>query len=233
MTLIIGKQCDDGVLLVADSASISSNNNPLARDALKTLRGVRGGQSFTAVFGGYAGNVGEIQTLDVIKTASCVLTGTLQDNIMQAVRGRLQDEVANGDWTDSDGKVDQAARDQFEKAQRITVLLSIRHDEWWCIDVTAASQNMFQRILPPIMAINQPSADMQAFHQIQNLCDHSPQNLKQAAHTAGLIFDRATVLFSHEVCYPGTAMLHLPRGIESIIFSNPEELMAGVAQYAP
>jgi len=232
LTLIIGKQCNNGVLLVADSVSIAIDGGPPNNNAIKSLHGLTGDRAYSLVFGGHAGFVGGTMTLDVIRQAICDSAGLLQEDIRNAIREQLIDEVTNGDWNDANGKVDEAARDRFSN-QRVTVFLTLSRDEWWIIDVTANTQNYFARFPAPRMAIIQPGPNAAAFDELKSLCDNEPKSLLQASKTSGILFQRATELFPNEVLYPGTALIHLANGIKEISFSNADELSVAVARYAP
>jgi len=230
MTLIIAKQCSNGVLLICDSASTPEvgaiNNN-----AVKWLQGEWFGQSFALVFAGYAGNLDGIPTLDVIHTATSIAGRSLQNNLSNAIHDRLNNEVNEGDWTDdATGAVDEPKRARFASQERIAVFLSVRHNEWWIIDLTANHENTFAQQPHTEMRIT-PGGTGPAFEELLAMCIHTPQSLREATLTASAIFHRASILFPNQVRFPGRIVFHKVDGVTTESFSNVGELLAASEQH--
>lgn len=233
MTLIIGKHCSNGVLLIADSISKPDNGGPNAYNAVKSHHDVRGQDPFGVVFAGYASTPGGLTTLAVIQQAAAMPVGSIQDCIRDAIRARLNDEVTDVHWTDAYGVVNNVGRDHFKTTVPIIVFLGIRPNELWVIWTTAAKLELFQQIAPGQMVVPKFGSDPALYQQIDGLRDNHPQTLREAAATAGTLFHRATQLLPNDCGYPGTVLFLMGNGIHPAQFNSPAELQAAAAQYAP
>ncbi len=217
MTLIVGKNCSDGVLLVADSCARHTDGT-ITNDGVKWHCGFRQNEPFALVFGGFAASDKNPSiTLDALKAACAVPTGSIQDNVRDAAQRLLRDEVNHGQWED------EAEREHFRRNGVIIVLLSVRSYELCLILMTAQEIKIFQSVEKNRMVMGEIDTDHGTSEKLADLRNHSPQSVKEAFGSAAQLFQIASELLPNDVKYPGKVFVHRAGGVSEFGFTTAAE----------
>ena len=225
MTLLIGKQCKDGVLFLADGISISEKpGSPpiITTGAVKALCSEKSGRSYCMVFGGLAGLDTTRPTFDWLREAASKQDGSLQDNAERAAWESLRDAVKNGF-----GKNDEQQRIELMNHGSIVVFVSVRPDEWWEIDAFYDSSEK-NRIRPGFVVISLTGNSL-GMQELQPLLNHEDMTWREAVISCSRVFDKAAELFPERCRYPGTLCVQTLDGCVRKTFNSVNELM-GVAE---
>lgn len=226
MTLLLAKQCSDGVLLIADSVAIPEVG-AVHCNAIKFIIGNRGGQACAVIFGGFAGAQNGIQSIDALRAAIDAQPGPLPAVIRDTMRARLRDESDHGDWKDDvTGLDDNVKRELFRQNMVMTALVSSHPGELWAVHVKAGQTLSFESVYPCFTAITQPGQNTAAYEELKRLCNNHVQTIPQALKSAAQVFDRATVLFPGECCYPAAVLRSTAAGVTQTNYLNFAELDA-------
>lgn len=207
-------QCNDGVLIASDSASITTAGK-VSNTGTKHLSGLRNGQAFALAFAGYAGIENGPQTLAVIAEATRISTGNLVSNI----GGQLVDWL----YTES-FRGRKRMRKEFRRIGHVRVFVSLGFQEWWVVHATPRGFSESQ-IGHRLVVIGQPGPDPAAWKKLGDAVKAAPEWLVDGKREAGTLFELASQLFPSAVRYPGAATIHSAKGIKTISFKNQAELI--------
>ena len=214
MTFILGMQCDDGVLIVSDSASIAISGK-VTNTGIKSIYGVRKGQPFALAFAGYAGFENGDLTLSVIDKAVGCPTGDILNNIGTSLQKWLYVESFRGR---------KRTRKEFRKHASIRVFLSTQWNEWWVIHAKR-NGHASVRVAPRQIMMGRPGPGRAAWEELLGALPACPSQLAEGKQIAGALFELAARLYPDAVRFPGKATTHNGAGIHSISFGIRAELI--------
>lgn len=225
MSVIIAKQCLDGVFMVADSVCRHSDGHTTP-DGVKFHTDNFQGEPFALVFAGHAGIVGGKSTLDYIKTVPG-LPGSLQDAMESALRSYCVYAEANPPTQEEIDAIPSHLRAEFNDAPKVVAYYSVRSLEWWAATVLAASGLQFRDLQNThTMRALWPTNDEAIKTELNGHCTLAPTTIAEAAPWFAAAFDRAHQLLPEHCQYPGRLLLHRSNGVTSAPFNNAAELLA-------
>lgn len=221
MTFLLGKQCTDGILFLADGISIAQEpGSPAAvtTGAVKALCGENSRRPYCMVFGGHAGLDTTRPTIDWLRDAASKPDGNLQDNVEQAARDSLRDAVKNGF-----GKGDEQQQNELMLHGSILVFLSVRPDQWWSINAFHDFSDK-KPILRSGFVVISLTGSPPRMPELQALLSHNEMTWRGAITSCGPVFDKAAGLFPERCRYPGTLCVHSTNGCTMETFNSLRDL---------
>lgn len=225
MSVIIAKQCVDGVFMVADSVCRHSDGHT-APDGIKYDSDTFHGEPYAMVFAGHAGIVGGNSTLDYIKIVPG-LPGSLQDAMESALRSYCIYAEANPPTQEEIDAIPPHLRAEFTDSPKVVAYYSVRWFEWWVATVLAAPGLQFRdHQHTHTMRGLWPTNDEAIKAELNGLCTLAPTTIAEAAPLFAAAFDRAHQRLPDNCQYPGRLLLHRANGVTYAPFNNSAELLA-------